>query len=143
MPPSIKKPDYPKIVKHLIGWLAINIFFGLLPLFLAFCLRLEINKQKILTECVVSFFCIAMMGSVICDYNISKYKPAKYEQMFIFATPLLLLIVMNPIYTKVQLLNPTNDDVMVLERLQLIAIIVSTIYCTLFKVLMFAKEFKK
>lgn len=84
---------------------AITVFFGLLQLFCLFvCTQVSTNDwnfDKIIKDCVILFFCSALVSASIVEYYCmeNKHRICNFcELIFIILLPFVLIIVISNIY---------------------------------------------
>lgn len=79
------------------------------------------------------------MGSVVVDFILSNLSFDKLGHFVIYAVPIVLLVILNPIFIKCRF-TPTSDDVNTLKIVQNIVVTVSTLYCIIIKSLIFTDD---
>jgi len=88
----------PKALAYSFSYIIVNAFFGLAPLWIVLELTVFENVkayEEIIREGVITYFCIAIIGSVSFDYVLSKPKANEVIYYLIIALPFILLFVVS------------------------------------------------
>ncbi len=124
-----------KALVYTIYWMVINIVFGLLPLgaiVYGQLARFPSDLERVIKDGAVTYFALALMGSVLVDFTISKLRFPRIGQALIYMFPLICVALIFPILLLEYIngkLQIGHGTVSTLRITQNVAILISTIYC--------------
>lgn len=79
-----------ELIGKLVAWVAGNILFGLLPLFLLIIekllFNLPVDKNKVINDGIVMFFCTAILGGVSIDILFVNFWQLSKRLNFLFVS---------------------------------------------------------
>src|ERR1035437_2202955 len=83
-----------------IIWATLNTIFGLIPLWILLygtLMNYKFDLKEVIIGGILIFFCMAIMGSILADYILSKLTVNKIAQLFIYSIPLVVILLVYPL----------------------------------------------
>ena len=148
-------PVFKGFIKSAI-WCFWNTVSGLAPfLVIAFVASTILDKhstetskeeiEHLLNDCVILFFCSAMMGEITIEAFLSKVKFGKYSYLGFCASSFMILSLVCIIYTiiifgnlKIHVFDEFNN----MRTFQTVIVVFSLSYCLFIKTIMYIEEGK-